>query len=194
MSPAEVVAIVLASLSTGGVVVIGLFVWLGRVWSNRILEADRSRFAAEIEQLKNRLQMQAMERQTRFTRYHERHSEVLEDLYGRLWYASARIADLVNLVQIGEPAERIAPTREALSQLEDQFYRKRIFLSEQLADKIEGVLRTMRLALGRWQRSQRAGWSEKNDPWAQAHVAMEEEVPPILKEIESQFRQLLSVE
>lgn len=193
LSVAEIVTIVLTSVGAGGVVVSGLVVWLGRVWLNRIHESDRARFAAEIERLKSELHVKALEHQTLFTRYHERRSEVLEELYGRLWYASARIANLVNLMQSADTTDRIEPTQESLAQLEDFFYRKRIFLSEELAVKIDGIIQTIRVALARWQRSQRPGWSEKNDPWVRADEAMRDEVPPVLRELESEFRSLLSV-
>jgi hypothetical protein len=47
---------VLASLGGGGVIVVGFASWLGKVWAARILEQDRKKYTAEIEELKARLQ------------------------------------------------------------------------------------------------------------------------------------------
>ncbi len=49
---------VLASLGGGGVIVLMLSSWLGKVWANRILEKDRAKFATEIERLKGDLERQ----------------------------------------------------------------------------------------------------------------------------------------
>jgi hypothetical protein len=46
---------VLASLGGGGVIVVMLSSWLGKVWANRILEQDRLKYATEMEKLKSEL-------------------------------------------------------------------------------------------------------------------------------------------
>lgn len=48
----KVVATTLGSIASGGVVVLALAGWLGRVWANRIMENDRANHARLLEQMK----------------------------------------------------------------------------------------------------------------------------------------------
>lgn len=50
---------VIAPLGGAAVLILALSSWLGRVWASRILEHDRNRYAAEIEQLRTTLQLEA---------------------------------------------------------------------------------------------------------------------------------------
>lgn len=55
MSPTEAMLTVLASLSGASAVVIGLSAWLGRVWSNRLMEADKAKHGEQLEKLRAQL-------------------------------------------------------------------------------------------------------------------------------------------
>src|SRR5258708_24768683 len=52
----ETAGAVLVSVGGGGAIVVALSSWLGKGWANRILEADRAKYAREIEQLKGELE------------------------------------------------------------------------------------------------------------------------------------------
>ena len=47
---------VIVSLGGGGLLVLGMSTWLGKVWANRILESDRLRFNQELERLRGELE------------------------------------------------------------------------------------------------------------------------------------------
>lgn len=48
----KVILSALGAVGGAGVVIIGLSTWLSKVWANRILEADKKKYAAEIEAIK----------------------------------------------------------------------------------------------------------------------------------------------
>jgi hypothetical protein len=50
---------ILASIGVGGGMVLGLGGWLGKVWANRIMEADRAAHAIELEELRTRLEAES---------------------------------------------------------------------------------------------------------------------------------------
>ena len=54
-SSLEVASAVILSLGGGGVIVFGMSSWLGKVWAERILNAEKNKYAADLEELKNRL-------------------------------------------------------------------------------------------------------------------------------------------
>ncbi|WP_195251355.1 hypothetical protein [Romboutsia sp. 1001713B170207_170306_H8] len=51
----EMVSTVLLSLGGGGVIVMGMSSWLGKVWANRILEDEKKKHQKEIEDYKSQL-------------------------------------------------------------------------------------------------------------------------------------------
>jgi hypothetical protein len=69
-------AAVVLSLGGGGVIVIALSSWLGKVWASRIAEAERARFSRDIEGYKNDLRQLSEERRDALTRK--------RDIYARL--------------------------------------------------------------------------------------------------------------
>jgi hypothetical protein len=59
VSPSEIwqtAGAVVLSLGGGGVIVLALSSWLGKVWAERILAADRAKYAREIEELRGSLE------------------------------------------------------------------------------------------------------------------------------------------
>ena len=49
---------VLGSLGSGGMIVLGLSSWLGKIWASRILEADRARYAREVADFKRTMDLE----------------------------------------------------------------------------------------------------------------------------------------
>lgn len=52
---AEIVVSVLLSLRGGGAIVLGLSNWLGKVWAERLMEREKSRYQKELEDFKAKL-------------------------------------------------------------------------------------------------------------------------------------------
>lgn len=73
---------ILVSLGGGGVIVFALSSWLGKVWATRMADAERARFARELEYYKSELQQLSEERRDALARK--------RDVYGRV-VASMRV-------------------------------------------------------------------------------------------------------
>jgi hypothetical protein len=80
----EIATSVILSLGGGGALVFGLSNYLGKVWADRALEKQRHELGLMTEQVKNSLQIAALEHQVRFSKLHEKRAEVIENAYGRL--------------------------------------------------------------------------------------------------------------
>lgn len=65
----RITSAVFASVGTAAAIMFGLSSWLGRVWANRILEADRVRYQSELEVIK---------------RYSEKQFHLYSDLWSSL--------------------------------------------------------------------------------------------------------------
>lgn len=54
----SIAAAIITSVGTTGVIIFGLSNWLGRIWSNRIMEKDRAHHSHELEKLRVSLQLE----------------------------------------------------------------------------------------------------------------------------------------
>ena len=200
---------VLASVGGGGLIVVGLSSWLGKVWASRILESEKNRYnremealrsgySRELEQWKSELTKAHFDFQTRFGFYFEKRAESIMQIYGGLHMADARIADLVAAVQFGGEDVRIEKDRtaqEAFNQVAAEFYRSCIFLDEDTVDAIETVLSHMRIAFSAYRVGQNSGPGGGADfeLLYKASQTMKNDVPPLMKELEQQFRAMVKV-
>jgi hypothetical protein len=84
-------------------------------------------------------------------------------------------------------------TRTKYSALAEYFVKNRIYFEEGTCNRIDELLLKMRLAMtkaGRGQRPQ-AG-ARDTELWGEAWDSITKDVPPILRELETQFRAFLS--
>ncbi|WP_083005352.1 hypothetical protein [Halomonas sp. GT] len=76
------------------------------------------------------------------------------------------------------------------------FYQNRIFLPNDAADKAETLIGTLRDVLIEFDTAQMGNEEYKSDEtglWMQSYKRLREEVPPVLNELESEFKKLLGV-
>src|SRR5215469_2717812 len=87
----QIIATVLATVG-GGSVALAAAAWLTKTLVSNRLALDAEKFKieikanadAEIERLKNSLQMAALEHQVRFSKLHEKRADVIREVYERL--------------------------------------------------------------------------------------------------------------
>lgn len=147
-------ASIVASLGGGGAIVFGLSNYLGKVWADRALEAQRRenarlnlelthQLAIVTEQVKTSLQIAALEHQVRFSRLHEKRANAIEELHERahkLQVEAERYS--LSFVRGGQEAyERIvADIREFDAFCESH----RIYLSDEMEDLLYTFLETVK--------------------------------------------------
>lgn len=110
----EVAAAVLLSVGSAGGIIAGLSAWLGKVWANRIMLADRAAHDAELERLRSELRVQAEHQQsalqTELNIFSAKHLGAHVDKLAAYRYAIDLVAGiLAHLTQyaigLGDPAK-----------------------------------------------------------------------------------------
>jgi hypothetical protein len=106
MSTTEILSIasaLLVSLGGGGVIVIALSTWLGKLWASRILEQEKSALQHLYAEHQHKLNMSLHKHNVAATRIDAQRVEAIRDLYGALigWHEAA-----IQIVAPNDFAER----------------------------------------------------------------------------------------
>lgn len=163
----------------------------------RQLESYKASLQAELEQSKlqmqNDLQIKFFEYQTRFSLLHQRQAEVIKDFYCLLGDTNQFIIHLVSPTFNITDSKHVETTTAKYNALAEYFVKNRIFLDEEICNRIDELLGKMLLAMKKASLGQRpqAG-ARGTELWGEAWESVRNEVPPILKELETQFRAFLS--
>jgi|SRR5690349_8520883 len=163
----------------------------------RDIEKYRTALQTELErsklQMQNDLQIKLFEYQTKFSSLHQKQAEVIGDLYGFLGDAKEHIVRLVDPTFNPTDTAHIEATRAKYQAVAECFVKNRIYLEENTCDRIDDLLRKWRVAM------MKASIGQRPEPgghgvewWGQAWESVRDEVPPILRELETQFRAFLS--
>jgi len=147
--------------------------------------------------LENELQTKFFEFQTKFSLYHQKRAEVTSELYSMLSEAILSARVLVSPVQLSSDKsqiERMNETSKLWMMLSEYFRKHRIYLNEDVCEKMDSLLKTVNRALINFGMSQEKSQNPAADRqmWNEAWKMMEDEVPPIQKALERQFRQYSS--
>lgn len=186
--------------------IVGGLILIMRKFFEQALSRDIEKYKANLEnefvhsklKLENELQTKFFEYQTKFSTYHQKRAEVIGELHGLLSDTVEYVRDVVHPMQFGDGrthAERFQETANKYNDLAKYFIKSRIYLDEDVCDAIDSILKTMRLALSKFNMSQEdsRGGTDRN-LWNEAWKSVEHEVPPLQKKLERQFRQSISVE
>jgi hypothetical protein len=147
----------------------------------------------DLERYKRELDVKQFERQARFFLIHQKRAEVIAELYARLARARARIGELVAIFQPGGQSliEKKKLTAEVFNDANSYFQERRIFLQEEIAENVDLVFKAMWEALIEFDTAQRGSDEYKPDNtglWIQSFKRIREELPPLMKKMEAQFR------
>jgi hypothetical protein len=171
--------------------VVGALAWLLRKFFELGLQRDLERYKSE-------LQRQNYEYQIKYSISHQKRAEVIASLYGRLVRAKNHLADLVSPLQHGGQSlpEKKSKVAETYHEAASFFFEHRIFLPENTSVKIEQVLDGMRESFYTFDVAQLDHDEYKHDKsgyWMKSHKIVRDELPPLLVELEGQFRHALGV-
>ena len=81
----SIVGAVLASFGGGAAIVLAFSSWLGKVWANRLMEADKSKFAGELESLRVELTRASEDRTRKLQGLMSHFERQIEEFYGPLY-------------------------------------------------------------------------------------------------------------
>lgn len=167
----------------------------------RDIKKYEAKLQAEFEHAKmrfdNELQGKLFEFQTKFSLYHQRRAEVIGELYGMLHEAVESVSTLISPIQFDDGKSQAESYNETLAKcrtLREFFMKRRIFLEEDVCDKLDSILQNMHVALTGFRISQeeprQAGDRYMRD---EAWNVINEAVPLVKNDLERQFRKSLSV-
>ena len=91
----EISSAILASLGGGALIIAAFSSWLGKVWAGRILESDRAKYQAEIEQIKSDLNKKIHEHNVAVSRIDAHRAEAIQQLYVSLLRCNEAALDIM---------------------------------------------------------------------------------------------------
>lgn len=165
-------------------------------WILRALIAQG--FARDIQHYKSELERANFEHQQRFSTIHQRQAEVIANLYGKIARSKSVTADLVAIFQQGGESlmEKKKRAADVYNDMSAYFYENRIFLPRDAAEKAESLIGTLKDILIEFDTAQMGNDEYKPDQtglWQQAYKRLRDEVPPVLDDLESEFKKTLGV-
>lgn len=171
----QTVLIILSPAVTTGAVA-----FLSKAWISHTLEKELIRFEKQ------------------YTSIYNKKSLVISELYEKLAEASILLKDLVKLFH---PAGQDLKSKKenawiVWKEAEDYFIKNKLLLSDDTADKIELVIEEMISALAKFDTAQLANdtyQSVETGMWKAAHEKVNQDLPPILESLKSEFRKELGV-
>jgi hypothetical protein len=163
----------------------------------RQLEEHKAALQAELErsklQMQNDLQIKFFEYQTKFSSLHQEQAYVIKELYGLLGEANEYITQLVSPTFNPADTAHAETTTAKYNKLAECFVKNRIYLEKDTCNRIDDLLRKLRVAMMKASVGQRPGPGGHGvEWWGEAWESVRSEVPPVLKELETQFRAFLS--
>ncbi|MBV8858194.1 MAG: hypothetical protein JOZ02_14785 [Acidobacteria bacterium] len=180
-------------------------VFILRKFFEQSLARDLERYGANLKaefehsrlRLENDLQTKFFEFQTKFSLYHQKQAEVIEELYVMLCETEWTVSGLVSPVQGNDKRsvkERVAEADEMFVALARFFGKKRIYLANDVCQKMDTILNAMRKSVVQFSVGQMEPSGTVSDMrmWAEAWKVMDEEFPPLKEALEHQFREILS--
>lgn len=194
----------------GNMAALAVLGWLGKSLLEKLIQRDSKRFEIElkakadstIEQLKSDLQLRTIEHQIRFSRLHEKQATVIADLNAHvveaLWEAESFLSPIE---WVGEPNkhEKHKAAMDKLVDLYRYFNKHRIYLPERLCSGMEQLVTDVRshvVSFGVYLPWDDASLPDHTKREKQAALlagwnAIRNQVPPVKRNLEDEFRALL---
>jgi hypothetical protein len=181
----------LAGIIIAPALVVGAVAWILRA-------VIAQGFARDIQHYKSELDRANFEHQQRFSTIHQRQAEVIANLYGKIAKSKGVTADLVAIFQQGGQSlmEKKQRAADVYNDMAAYFYENRIFLPREAAEKAETLISTLKEVLIEFDAAQIGNDEYKPDQtglWRQSYKRLRDEVPPVLEELESEFKKILGI-
>ncbi len=191
--------------------IVGVLAFVMRELFKSYLSMDIERYKSELQsdleshkaRLKAEHDLKHFEFQTRFSLFHQQRAEIVKELYRLLKESELSISWIANPNQDNELLIRGRDLAiESLNKLKLYTNKNRIFFSENICKELDDVCNTMENCLASFLHSHQR-IEKGNLDFGEEHPMkilsgamrdLESKVKPILKELERQFREILSVE
>ena len=132
MDLTHIVSSVLLPVGGSGVIVVGLRAWLGKIWSNRILETEKARHARELEKIKSELEFERVRKQ--------KISDEQFRLYTKVWHALQDLKTIVDRLWERATSDTLHQFVTILADTRQAVNRARLILHEDHFQSLQKVL------------------------------------------------------
>ena len=193
----EIVGGVIVSLGGGAAIVFAFSNWLGKLWADRLMSAEKAKHDRELESFRAEIKREAFQSEVRFTRLHEKRAEVIADIFTKL----VALVDAADQHLIGPRVDREKHEayRDRETEFTNTFDRNQIYFASELCEALSTFASKLRRSSNEklnWQDFQPEIQPEK-DEWSDMLQArfklVTEEVPLLKKQLTEEFRTLLGV-
>ena len=152
--------------------------------------------AKDLEEYKNQLKLRTTEFQIKFSYLHEKKAKVYSTFYSYLVQTIRAVEDLVRPIRMNNPIiiDQKNITVDKFNQTSAYFYENRLFFDSDLIHNIESVLNDIKESIIEFDIAQPGKEIEHgpdNDPqlWISSYRRIQNNVRPVLEEIENKFRE-----
>jgi hypothetical protein len=166
--------------------VIAAMTWILREMFSRSLSRDLEVFRAELGRRASELSL-----------IHEKRAEVIGDIYGKLARARKLMSTLPSVMEVddSELSSKRKRAEDAYNDADDYFNEHRLYLGEELGQKVDNILSTMDSAYQDYHNAHATKnfKASSNSYWTHAYEQINKELPPIFVELEKEFQTVLKV-
>jgi|SRR5882724_874760 len=195
----EIILIILqifTLFAIGGLVLFGKYYlpsYFSEKGKNLATKEDIAEITREVESVKASF----LERQTQFSLFYQKQSDAISGTYELLHPTTEFVGRMVHPVQFGEDAAEVQRQEEgiaAFNKLSGFYWTHKIYFPETICEKMEVVLSTIQEAANNY----RFARGDHTNPqslelWYEAHQTMRDKVPQLRKELETLFRETVTV-
>ena len=189
------------------IISIPVLAWLVRSiikhWMDKDVEAYKAKLSAEhdreMENFRHALQIQAQEHEIRFRNIHEKQAEVIAEAYAKLHAVYAAIESYVSIMEwSGELSkqEKLEKAAKAVSEFNDYFFPKRIFLPKETAAKMDTMVKSLIQLGSRFTQSRirrEKDVTADMDTWFKVWEELRAKVPPIFNDLQKNLQDILGI-
>lgn len=133
-------------MTVGGVIVIvffGLSSWLGKVWANRILQKDRTKYQTQVETLIENLRTQARKKLYVHQLQFEKEFEIYKELWGQLIRLVPWVRSFDELLEPKLITQRIQELPNIIKGISQTVYTNQPFYHPEIFEACESILNSM---------------------------------------------------
>jgi hypothetical protein len=154
-------------------------------------------FSKDLEKFKNNLEKEAFSYRVRYEKMHLRRAEAIEEIYRRMVKTYRAFRSYVHPMQSSKESQEAkgGEVAKIANDFSDYYEENRIFIDEDLAQKIDKLSDVFRKVWGEFE-TYRFGEKLKQpyfEGYKNAWETISKETPIIKKEIENEFRKIIGI-
>lgn len=199
--------IIISSIG-GSAILFGALAWLTKSIITHLLSKDIDQFKAnlqleaqkEMAQIQSTLGIEAFEHQIRFSRLHEKRAEIISQIYSDIFDLHSSVDNFVRLLPSSSSDENntnLHKIWDSADRLKTSFGKNKIFFNKTICEKISTLNEIMSRPVGEivihLEINKEQDWKILGKKYNYALDILEQKVPLIKSELESDFRNLLGV-